>query len=116
MNYPNEKRSVNKSSNRKNSPKGEMYTPVGELKWSKADEAHVLSDMEGTAITIGSPDKKLLNEKIVRYILKMLCVPLILVVVLVTGLLIGHSVIGGQPAGDVFDINMWQHLYRLIFT
>jgi DNA-directed RNA polymerase subunit beta len=46
---------------------------------------------------------------------KILWLPSLLFVVLIIGLMIGHSYIGGQPATDVFDISMWEHVYKLIF-
>jgi hypothetical protein len=47
---------------------------------------------------------------------RILWFPVTLLVVLFVGLIIGHSYLGGQPAGDVFSIQMWEHLYKLIFT
>jgi hypothetical protein len=41
--------------------------------------------------------------------------PAVLVVVFLVSLMVGHSVVGGQPAGDVFDIDMWIHVYTLIY-
>ncbi len=41
--------------------------------------------------------------------------PVLLAVVLLVSLIIGHSVIGGQPVSDIFDMNTWQHLYNLIY-
>ncbi|SFI65917.1 DNA-directed RNA polymerase subunit beta [Thermoflavimicrobium dichotomicum] len=51
-----------------------------------------------------------------KRIWKILWLPLTLIVVLIVGLIIGHSVLGGQPASGVFDMGMWEHLYKLIFT
>jgi hypothetical protein len=41
--------------------------------------------------------------------------PLLAVVALVGGLLIGYSVVGNDPAGDVLTRDLWQHLYNLIY-
>lgn len=42
-------------------------------------------------------------------------VPALLVVVLFVSLIIGHTVVGGQPASDIFDMGMWMHVYNLIY-
>lgn len=41
--------------------------------------------------------------------------PAALVIVFIVSLMVGHSVVGGQPAGDVFDVDMWIHVYTLIY-
>lgn len=51
-----------------------------------------------------------------KWALKILWLPITLVLVLLIGLMIGHSTIGEQPAGGIFDIEIWTHLYKLIFT
>lgn len=48
--------------------------------------------------------------------IKIAWLPVTLVVVLIAGLIVGHTVIGKQPAGDVFDMNMWKHIYQLLFN
>jgi hypothetical protein len=47
---------------------------------------------------------------------KILWFPITIVVVLIVGFIIGHTVIGDQPAGDIFNIGMWEHIYDLLFT
>jgi hypothetical protein len=42
--------------------------------------------------------------------------PALLVIVLFVSLVIGHTVVGGQPVGDIFDISMWMHVYNLIYS
>jgi hypothetical protein len=42
--------------------------------------------------------------------------PALLVIVLFVSLIIGHTVVGGQPVGDIFDISMWIHVYNLIYS
>lgn len=51
-----------------------------------------------------------------KTLLWIVSVPALLVVVLIGSLILGHTVIGGQPASDIFDLNMWQHLYNLIYS
>lgn len=60
----------------------------------------------------GIPDEK---KKIINWAIKIFWLPLLLVVVLITGLIIGHTVIGDQPAGEIFDLDMWEHIYKLIY-
>jgi hypothetical protein len=47
--------------------------------------------------------------------IKILWYPALLVVSLFAGLIIGHSVIADQPVSDVFNIDVWKHLYDLIY-
>ncbi|MFC7440041.1 DNA-directed RNA polymerase subunit beta [Laceyella putida] len=49
-------------------------------------------------------------------VVKIAWLPVTLIVVLIVGLMVGHAVIGNQPAGDVFDMNMWEHIYQLLFS
>ncbi len=60
----------------------------------------------------GISDRK---QIITKRAIKILWLPMLLVVVLITGLIIGHTVIGDQPAGDIFDLDMWEHIYKLIY-
>jgi hypothetical protein len=50
-----------------------------------------------------------------RLAIRILWLPVTLVAVLIIGLIIGHTVIGKEPASDIFDWNMWKHLYDLIY-
>jgi hypothetical protein len=56
-----------------------------------------------------------LNHPAVKTAIKILWLPVLLFTVLIIGLIIGHSMIGNEPAGDVFDLNMWEHIYHLIY-
>jgi hypothetical protein len=47
--------------------------------------------------------------------IRILWYPALLVVSLFAGLIIGHSVIADQPVSDVFNIEVWQHLFNLIY-
>lgn len=42
--------------------------------------------------------------------------PILMVVMLLTGLYIGYVIVGGQSAGDVFRFETWKHLWDLIFA
>ncbi len=46
---------------------------------------------------------------------KICWLPATLIFVLFAGLIIGHSIIGEQPVGDIFDIDMWIHVYKLMY-
>jgi hypothetical protein len=47
---------------------------------------------------------------------QMLIVPFLLFFSLMIGLIIGYSVIGDQPASEVFDLKTYKHMYDLIFS
>lgn len=47
--------------------------------------------------------------------LKILRIPLLCILVLFIGLWIGYSVIGGQPASEIFRIGTWKHIFDLIY-
>ncbi|MBA4495980.1 DNA-directed RNA polymerase subunit beta [Paenactinomyces guangxiensis] len=55
------------------------------------------------------------GKNVVKWAVKILWLPVLLFVVLIVSLIIGHTFIGDQPAGDVFDIEMWEHIYNLIY-
>ncbi|WP_124728468.1 DNA-directed RNA polymerase subunit beta [Staphylospora marina] len=54
-------------------------------------------------------------RRVLRMAVKILWLPALLLTSLVVGLMIGHSAIGNEPASDVFDLDMWEHVYRLIY-
>lgn len=41
--------------------------------------------------------------------------PLLSVAALAGGLMIGYSVLGNDPVGEVFTRELWEHLYNLIY-
>jgi DNA-directed RNA polymerase subunit beta len=51
-----------------------------------------------------------------RTIAKFMLVPALLFFSLVTGLIIGYSVLGKSPVTEVFDLNTYKHMYDLIFA
>ena len=61
-------------------------------------------------------DSYLEDKKSSKWMLavKILWLPLVLLVVLLISLIIGHTMIGDQPASDIFNIDMWIHLLKLI--
>jgi hypothetical protein len=127
MSYLNKEQKVDKQSEmleclHKHSQKKEQASlqkrkeepSVGELKWSKEEEEGI-KESGDIGVTQVSEQKRFRDKKVAVRVLQMLGLPFVLGIVLITGLLIGHSVLGGQPAGDVFDIKMWERLYSLIF-
>ncbi|WP_037464322.1 DNA-directed RNA polymerase subunit beta [Shimazuella kribbensis] len=55
------------------------------------------------------------DSKWVKRSIWILGVPALLVIVLFVSLIIGHTVVGGQPVSDIFDMGMWMHVYNLIY-
>jgi hypothetical protein len=45
----------------------------------------------------------------------LLFLPLVWIIVLAVGLMIGYGVMGDQPPGEVFNPDLWKHLYDLIY-
>lgn len=112
--------------------------PIGKLKWSQNDEAPldttapvavaaeaVQDAPSSTPEPSQSPADKVEDEpkdtsqkrgsgaKWVKRTL--LFLPLVWVIVLAVGLMIGYGVMGDQPPGEVFNPDLWKHLYDLIY-
>lgn len=66
----------------------------------------------------GASNKKQRSKgvKMLLWALRKSIVPLMMIIMLVTGLYVGYVVVGKQPDGDVFHWSTWQHLYDLIFA
>lgn len=66
----------------------------------------------------GASNKKQRSKGVegLLWILRRSIVPLIMFIMLVTGLYVGYVVFGNQPEADVFSWSTWQHLYDLIFA
>ncbi|TCP65925.1 DNA-directed RNA polymerase subunit beta [Baia soyae] len=47
--------------------------------------------------------------------IKILWIPVLLIAALMTGLVIGNTMIGGKPISDIFSWSSWEHLYNLIY-
>ncbi len=54
--------------------------------------------------------------KAVLRIFRILLVPLLCLIALYVGLMIGYVYIGGQDASEVMQWNTWKHLYDLVFA
>ncbi|MBA4602982.1 DNA-directed RNA polymerase subunit beta [Thermoactinomyces mirandus] len=55
------------------------------------------------------------EEKQIPKWVRIYWLPATLIFVLFAGLIIGHSVIGEQPVSDIFDIDMWIHIFKLMY-
>lgn len=51
-----------------------------------------------------------------RWTLLKSIVPILCVVAVLGGMYIGYAVLGKQPAGEVFKVETWKHMYDLIFA
>jgi hypothetical protein len=112
--------------------------PIGKLKWSQDDEApldttapiavaaEAVQDApsltpepsQSTSDKVEDEPKDIsqkrgLGAKWVRRTL--LFLPLVWVIVLAVGLMIGYGVMGDQPPVEVFNPDLWEHLYDLIY-
>ncbi|MDP5274639.1 DNA-directed RNA polymerase subunit beta [Chengkuizengella axinellae] len=54
--------------------------------------------------------------KITLKILRFFLVPVLCIIALYVGVVIGYVTIGDGPASDVLDIETWKHLINLIFA
>jgi hypothetical protein len=54
------------------------------------------------------------KEQIRKWV-KILWLPVSLIVALYAGFVVGHTIIGDQPAGDFLNFDMWVHIYQLVF-
>ncbi|MFM9281940.1 DNA-directed RNA polymerase subunit beta [Paenibacillus jiagnxiensis] len=43
-------------------------------------------------------------------------IPLLLVISLLGGMIVGYVVVGKHSLGDVFDIATWRHVFDLVFA
>lgn len=51
-----------------------------------------------------------------RLVFHLLWLPLLTVSAIAAGLYIGYSVIGGQPASEVLDFDLWKYLYDIVYA
>lgn len=52
--------------------------------------------------------------RVLRFFFHLLWLPLLLVGALAIGLVIGYTVLGEGPPGDVFSRDLWQYLYDMV--
>ncbi|SDZ21610.1 DNA-directed RNA polymerase subunit beta [Thermoactinomyces sp. DSM 45892] len=68
-------------------------------------------DQEGIANEI-KPETK---RSPLKAAIKIFWIPMLLIAALITGLVIGNTIIGGKPISDTFSWSSWEHLYNLIY-
>ncbi|CAM4371153.1 DNA-directed RNA polymerase subunit beta [Paenibacillus alkaliterrae] len=86
---------------------------------SQAEEGGTEGKKRGKRVKAnGSPKKKQRPEgvKMLLWFLRKSIVPLIMLIMLITGLYVGYVVVGKGPEDDVFSWSTWQHLYDLVFA
>lgn len=54
--------------------------------------------------------------KIVLGIIKYGWFPVACIAALIVGLTVGYVMLGHQPAGEVFQVQTWKHLFDLVFA
>ncbi|HEY0827954.1 MAG TPA: DNA-directed RNA polymerase subunit beta [Bacilli bacterium] len=54
--------------------------------------------------------------RITLKVMKFFLVPVLCLIALYAGLVIGYSKIGGQEAADILKLETWKHLYDLVFA
>lgn len=74
-----------------------------------------LGDVDRDRHDSSDEDPSSKRKRIAKTAFKILWLPLLLIIVLIVGLMFGHS-FGGESAMDVFDLDMWEHIYDLIYS
>lgn len=54
--------------------------------------------------------------KIIRGVMVYAGIPMLFLVCLYVGLYIGYVKLGDQPAGDIWKLETWRHMYDLVFA
>lgn len=52
----------------------------------------------------------------IRLLFHLLWLPALSAACIVVGLVVGYSVVGGEPVKEVFSRELWQHLYNLVYA
>lgn len=100
--------------------------PVGVLKWRKDEEPDEVGkeSSEGNGFPLSAAlsgeAKDLIEEPPshpgrLRKAVKWLWIPSLLFGSLLIGLIIGYAGLGGQSPTEVFDLELWKHIYQLIY-
>lgn len=91
----------------------DTLTPMGFKDYTAAPTVEQIDSVQTTNVAPAADEQK---SGWKTKLLKILWVPALLAVMLLIGLIIGHSVLGEQPVANVFDIKMWEHLYNLVYS
>jgi hypothetical protein len=106
----------------------EGTVPIGKLKWSK-DEEHqdelILNEDSKSFKTLETKEEsheskldeqsKKNVKRDFKLVFKMFGLLFLFILVLIVSLIVGYTIIGDQPPGEIFNINMWKHMYNLLF-
>lgn len=49
-------------------------------------------------------------------VLRTIAIPLLCLLALVIGVLVGYGYVGGRDYGDVWSLDTWKHLFELVFA
>jgi hypothetical protein len=63
----------------------------------------------------GNKKKKSKKNKIVLRVALWLGIPLLLIGSLIGGLLVGYTVVGNEPASEIWDLTALKHMVALVF-
>lgn len=55
-------------------------------------------------------------KRVVFVLTKWLSIPVLCVVALAVGLVLGYVYIGKRPMDEVYEVDTWRHLYDLVFS
>ncbi|MFE5324137.1 DNA-directed RNA polymerase subunit beta [Paenibacillus sp. NPDC056579] len=55
-------------------------------------------------------------KRVVFSISRWLAIPLLCVVALCTGLVLGYVYLGKRPLEEVYELDTWRHIYDLVFS
>lgn len=78
-------------------------------------QAEPVEEMTKDSEQAGEKQSKKSQSKLHSFV-RIFWVPAMLIVVFIIGLMVGHGVLGDEPVMDVFDLGMWEHLYKLVFS
>jgi len=49
-------------------------------------------------------------------IVKVMIIPVLCVMALILGMVVGYAILGGRPVSEVFEWNTWKHMYDLVYS
>jgi hypothetical protein len=65
------------------------------------------------------PDRRSSSRGIGRVIwtiVKVMIIPVLCVMALILGMVVGYAILGGRPVSEVFEWNTWKHMYDLVYS
>ncbi|MGO4110648.1 DNA-directed RNA polymerase subunit beta [Paenibacillus sp. YAF4_2] len=82
----------------------------------KSQEKPLAEENSKTSSDNSEKQQRSKGTRITLWILRKSIVPVIMVIMLITGLYVGYVVVGKQPGSEVFHWSTWQHMYDLVFS